>query len=245
MSRKCSKSYQNLTTLELQCIAIAQFPSWDTQSSRYKSKADLIKKIKETNPSFDEENNQTVYYFEHDSDGTCKLVNPESDMKVEYPISLNTTKNVYSIVINDSEDSLSSLHSEVGHITTLLNSKSFSKSKFGNIKFKINYDETKGVHHFLNSVERYALANNISRDQDKVMVSMNGLADSDYGEMFTETLSESEKSNWALFREKLINRLGKTANYYKSAYRNFKRMPSETLGIMFSRLTFIYKKGVY
>ena len=243
MARKCSKTYVNLTTLELQCVAVAQFPSWDIQNTRNKSKTDLIKLIKDVNSSFDEENNSTVYYFDYDADGTCKLVTPDSEMKTEYPITLNhSNKNPYSIVINDSDGSQSSRQSEVENITAVLNSVS-SKSKFGNIKFKISYDESKGVHHFLNSVERYSLANNISRDQDKVMIAMNGLSDSDYGEMFTETLSESERGNWSLFREKLINRLGKTANYYKSAYRNFKRMPSETLGVMFSRLTFIYKKA--
>jgi len=36
--------------------------------------------------------------------------------------------------------------------------------------------------------------------------------------------------------------LGKTTTFYKTSFRTFKRLPSESLDVMFTRLTFIYKK---
>ena len=37
--------------------------------------------------------------------------------------------------------------------------------------------------------------------------------------------------------------MGKTVTYYKTPFRHFKRIPSETLGVMLTRLTFTYKKA--
>ena len=61
--------------------------------------------------------------------------------------------------------------------------------------------------------------------------------------MVTENLSGLEKTCWSLFKEKVTKYLRKTASYYKSAFLAFKRNPSESLGLMFSRLTFTYRKA--
>ena len=238
MATKYYKNYENLSNQELTCIGKSLFA--DFENSNISTKPEKIKKIKEKTPNFDQKENNTFYFF-HGENGTCTLVEPEPEARPEYTLSRNSGhKNIFF----ENSDNSESLQTQVDNLTSKLNRQNITpRSKFGGLKFKICYDESKGVNHFINSVERFSVANNISNDSDKIIIAINGLADSDYGEIFSENLTESEKSNWSIFREKLLKLLGKTATFYKTSYRSFKRQPQETLGIMFSRLVFTYKKA--
>ena len=195
MASKCSKTYENLKEIELVCILKLKFPLLDVRT--VKTKPNIINKIKETTPNFDSCENLTVYYFDYEEDGTCKLIEPEFNVKTEYLLTNNNNKNAFCESIKTEDNILLSLQNQVGNLSSILTSRSTPslRNKFGNLKIKIVYDEAKGVNQFLNSVERFSLANNISSDQDQILIAINGLSESDYGEMIIETLSDSEKEN--------------------------------------------------
>ena len=247
MAQKYQKNYQNLSTIELTCIFKSIFP--ESPTSRFNTKPLLIEKIKQSKPDFDKQANQNIfYYFTVDNQGVVNLVQPTPETENEYSFQPNSTKNAFAQVTpptTPQNSEISELQAVVENLSNTIAStrNNSNRSKFGNLKFKIQFDESKGIHQFLNSVERYAEVNNIFDGQDRVLIAINGLADSDYSDMITETLTLTEKSNWEFFKAKLVQLLGKTVTYYKAQFRHFKRIPSETLGVMFTRLTFTYKKA--
>ena len=241
---KIAKTYENLNLLELSCIAKSLDPTFENKN--YRTKQLVIDKIKEAKPDFNSRENKTIYYFSTELDGTCKLMKPDETSKNDYKMTANTFKNEFSPDNDQSNLNLSSIQHQYNQIHSLLtndNTRTSSNRRFGNLKWKIAFDESKGIHHFFGAVERYAQANNITSDQDLIIIAINGLSESDYSDMVTENLSELEKTCWSLFKEKVTKYLGKTASYYKSAFLSFKRNPSESLGLMFSRLTFTYRKA--
>ena len=254
MSTKYSKKYEFLSALELHCVA----KSLDANYNKllYKTKPEIIEKIKASLPDFDKAENSTFYYFE-DNSGTLKMVQPSAEQLADYPSTTNAHKNAFAPSVEhqnssssgaQSNETISQLQKEIENLNSIIETNSnkssaSAKSKFGNLKFKITFDESKGVEFFLNSVERYCVANSVTLDQDRITIALNGLSDSDNGAMVCETLTTAEKANWQVFRQKLLNLFGKDASYYKTAYRNFKRQPSESLSLMFSRLIFMFRKA--
>ena len=156
------QNYENLNTVELQCIATSLIPNIDV--SRYGTKPELIRKIKEKRHNFDDKQNTDFYYFEKDLTGTtCNLINPSSDDKVHYPFMTNSNKNQFA------------------DTKPVVPEPTLNRSRMGNLKFNVTFDESKGVHVFLNNVLRYADFNNISTDKDKILIVFNGISNSESG----------------------------------------------------------------
>ncbi len=254
MATKYSKKYEFLSAIELHCVAKSLDASYN--KLLYKTKPETIEKIKISLPDFDKAENSTLYYFEDES-GTLKMVRPSADQLGDYPSTTNAHKNAFASSEEhqpvassgaQSNERILQMQKEIDDLNSIIETNSHktsasAKSKFGNLKFKITFDESKGVEFFLNSVERYCVANSVTLDQDRITIALNGLSDSDNGAMVCENLTTAEKANWQIFRQKLLNLFGKDASYYNTAYRNFKRQPSESLSLMFSRLIFMFRKA--
>ena len=174
MPQKYKKNYQNLSSVELTCILKSHFPH---HAARLTTTPQIMKKIKEAQPDFDKRSNSEVcYYFTVDNENVCTLVEPTSESESEYISSTNPTKNAFAHEIDTppstpSNTDISELQAVVQELSNSITSTgNFSKrSKFSNLKFKIQFDESKGIHHFLNSVERFSQVNGISEGRDRVL----------------------------------------------------------------------------
>jgi len=239
---KYSRTYENLNTVELHCLLKHYDSEYDEKKNYINTKADAIKIITSFQNDFNKASNVKIYYFSRNTaTASVRWLADTGIEKNEYPLSSNPNKNK---IVNNSAIGESA---QINENDILLKSpdqnQSRKSNRFGNLKFKCSYQEDRGVESFFKSVERYCSANNIHLDTDKITISINGLIETEAGEMATDSLSERELLNFELFKASITQSLGKNNKFHKNNFSAFKRKSGETLRCAFNRLISIYKKA--
>ena len=158
---KYSRDYKNLNQNELQVILKHHDPNYQTRN--YRSKEELISAIVKFIPEFNHSSNLNSYFFQLDtSNGTISWFTDQSEIDVNsYPFKPNTHKNQLSdrLTIKTPENRPSSENSpsaeldqtfhSVNNQNFLLSDREIPNSKpFGNIKFKVQYSDERGIESF-------------------------------------------------------------------------------------------------
>ena len=129
------------------------------------------------------------------------------------------------------------------HTMSLFEKKQASyPSKHKHYNAKLVFEEDKGIEQFLSLIESYCDANDITNDHAKVKVALASLDASDHGLTLKESLVGNEKTEWLLFKNKLIAVLGKDYEYYDELFGTFKR-GTLSPGLALAKLTLYYKKS--
>ena len=264
-----SKGYEDLHYQELrlfgksQGLDEAEFP---------KVKDELIELIVTVCPDFDKyEYADALYYFRQTDDGTHKtiaLINADTiDDKAAFTkhSARVNNRNRYcdyppsrpSSITSENKENINDLINELRqrfvqdetminnftNIITQITDKQRSGNKFVNYKLKLEFDEVRGVESFISSVEAYVQAYNIPDKKEWIKVALAALNNTDYGLTVKESLGQEELDNWQMFKNKLVQLLGKSREYYVAEFRNFKRKSAESPGLTLARLTMVYKKA--
>ena len=117
-----------------------------------------------------------------------------------------------------------------------------SRSKL-NTKFTYKFKaQDCDIAEYLSAVERYAENMHLTQSET-IFLALANFERADESNLCAESLSSEEKLNWELFKQALINKLGKTCEDYWELFENTTRKSSESPQTFLSKLTIFYKKA--
>jgi len=107
---------------------------------------------------------------------------------------------------------------------------------------KIKFDAELGIEAFIQSVQSYCSANYIHDEERIIDIARAALNTSADGVVIQETLTQYELVSWPLFKARIRDALGFSANDYREDFDTFKRGDIK-IGVAFAKLVRYYKRG--
>ena len=176
---KYSRDYKNLNQTELQVILKHHDTNFTTTTHR--TKDDIIRAIVKFIPNFNTSSNTQIYYFKLENGNISWFTDSSQIDPSQFPFKNNTHKNHFSDRIaslgtpehnvtdeRSSEQDLDQNFHNVNESQNMLvsNRENANFKPFGNIKFKVQFSDERGVESFLSPSS--AIATQIRLGQTKI-----------------------------------------------------------------------------
>ena len=114
--------------------------------------------------------------------------------------------------------------------------------KISNYKIKApKYQQSLPIETWLRNMEIFGRCSEV-KDERLITVAIANLLSGDAGANVVESLDGDEMTDWKLFKEKLINILGHTREFYKHEFHSYQR-GADSFGLCMANLKAYFKKG--